>query len=342
MKQSPLSMVLLSLILVTNLGIGAMLFLQSQKPQEPVLALPIITATPPAITSRNASAAIAPQLPTATVPLLPTVAPFCGRTGSLKILVVGSDANGGTIPPGADLVRVVKVDFEQKKIIVFAFPRDLWVNTPSLAAQRINATTLGRVYDYAYKAGQLENLGDDRPQVVNGTLAVAQTLNDNYELSPEHYVTIKLSNLPQMIDTLGGIIVNVPALLRTDRYVFRPGTQLLNGAMTASYIRYLDTTEWERISRQDLVLGALRQKLLSPAVLPSLPELLRLSSDSIVTSLGAEQIGSLACVLKESGNVQIVQDNVHADMVMAGPQPRSMLPNVKAVQDLLRQLTLIP
>jgi len=37
-----------------------------------------------------------------------------------------------------------------------------------------------------------------------------------------------------------------------------------------------------------------------------------------------------------------VQDTVHADMVMAGPQPRSMLPNVKAVQDLLRQLTLIP
>jgi len=47
-------------------------------------------------------------------------------------------------------------------------------------------------------------------------------------------------------------------------------------------------------------------------------------------------------VLKESENIKIVQDKVRPDMVTAGPQARSLLLNVQAAKDLLRQLALIP
>ena len=245
-------------------------------------------------------------------------------------------------PPGADLVRLVRVDFDQKKIVIFSFLRDLWVNTPSLTAQGINATTLGQVYDYGYKAGALESPRDDRLKVVMGTQMVAQTLYENYGILTEQHVTVKLTELPQMIDTLGGINVAVPAATVTDRYAFRPGTQLLNGAMTVSYIRYLGPTDWDRIARQNLVLEAMRQKLLLPALAGKLAEFFVQFSNAIVTDLNADQVASLACVLKESENIKIVQDKVRPDMVTAGPQARSLLLNVQAAKDLLRQLALIP
>ncbi len=342
MKHNYFTIALLCLILISNLGTAAMLFIQLQRQPSSISAVQVVTATPPASSNTGMPAAVAPPPMTATAQPLPVAASFCGKTGSIKILVVGSDAMDSRFPPGADLVRLVKVDFDQKKIIVFSFLRDLWVNTPSLAAQRVNATTLGQVYDYGYKAGALESPRDDRLKVVMGTQMVAQTIYENYGILTGHYVAVKLTELPQMIDTLGGINVNVPAVTMTDRYVFRPGTQLLNGAMTVSYIRYLGPTDWDRIARQNLVLEAMRQKLLLPALTSKLADLFAQFSNTMVTDLNADQVASLVCVLKESQSTQIVQDQIRSDMATAGPQARSLVLNVPAAQGLLRQLTLIP
>ena len=341
MRQNYIMIALLCLILISNLGIAAALFLQRQEPPA-AAAVQVVTATPPASSSASLPTATAAPLILPTAQPQPAVAAYCGKTGSIRILVIGSDAMENRFPPGADLIRLVKVDFDQKRVVVFAFLRDLWVTTPSLAAQGVNATTLGQVYDYGYKMGMLDSPRDDRLKVVMGTQMVAQTLYENYGILAERYVTVRLADLPPMIDTLGGLSVNVPVVTVTDRYVFRPGVQLLNGAMTVSYIRYLGPTDWDRIVRQNLVLEAARQKLLLPATTGKLPELFMQFSNAIITDLDAGQVASLACVVKDSDNVKITQDGVRPEMTSAGPQKKALLLNLPAAKDLLRQLSLLP
>ena len=73
----------------------------------------------------------------------------CGETHVWNVLVVGSDAADlNYYPQGADLTRIVRVDFPNKKVSSFAFSRDLWVDTGKLNYKdpELDATKLGLVY----------------------------------------------------------------------------------------------------------------------------------------------------------------------------------------------------
>jgi len=42
----------------------------------------------------------------------------CGNTGSMKVLVLGVDSPFGGVPKGADAIRLVKVDFSEKLLLL--------------------------------------------------------------------------------------------------------------------------------------------------------------------------------------------------------------------------------
>jgi hypothetical protein len=46
----------------------------------------------------------------------------CGNSGSMLLLLTGEDFNQGTWPLGADIVRVIKIDFSHKKLVIVGFP----------------------------------------------------------------------------------------------------------------------------------------------------------------------------------------------------------------------------
>ena len=58
--------------------------------------------------------------------------------------------------------------------------------------------------------------------------------------------------------------------------------------------RYNDFT---RQDHQTMVLCALKEKLLSPSVLPKIPEIAAAFKDSVITDLSLEQMSQLACLL---------------------------------------------
>lgn len=344
--RSPLLILgLVAVFLVISFGAVILIAQDLNRPLAP--PLPTLQRQPAPV-QPTPVASVAPQpTPTTTAPTPASQtsgsAPTCGKTGSVKILVMGSDIGDHPDPPGADLIRLVKVDYDKKKVIIFAFPRDLWVRTPALADQRIPATKLGRVYDYAHKAAQPgSNVSDDKLKVVAGSYAMAQTLYDNFELVPEHYVTIKLSNVPKIVDALGGITVNVPTKMEGHGYTFQRGVQRFNGAMTMEYVRHITPAgEWERVARQNLVLDALRQQALTPAILPRLPDLSTQLANTVVTDLSPEQIASLICMVQQVPSNQIVQDKVRKEMVVTGAKG-VMLPDLNAIRNLLKQLALLP
>jgi anionic cell wall polymer biosynthesis LytR-Cps2A-Psr (LCP) family protein len=58
--------------------------------------------------------------------------------------------------------------------------------------------------------------------------------------------------------------------------------------------RYNDIT---RQDHQTMVLCALKDKLLTPSVLPKIPSIINAFKDSVITDLSPEQLGQLACLL---------------------------------------------
>ena len=94
----------------------------------------------------------------------PAADAVCGETGVWNVLVLGSDAADLYYPEGSDLTRVVRVDFPNKQVSIYAFSRDLWVDTSNLGFTNpeINATKLGLVYRAAIPYWQKLYAADER------------------------------------------------------------------------------------------------------------------------------------------------------------------------------------
>jgi len=266
----------------------------------------------------------------------------CGETSAWNILVLGSDLNETSPLRGSDLTRVMRVDFPNRKVIVYAFPRDLWVDTSGLGLTNpaINATQLGMVF---YEGRMRSPQFGVREVMVDGLRVSAATLSRNFSVSTDHYLALDLNQLPQIVDAIGGIPINIPERT-TDLWrpiLFQAGQQTLNGAQAADYARAFMDTDFARIRRNQLLLEAMRQKLLDPAVWTRIPALYTQFSAVIVTDFTPEQITHLACLLKDVPVGSVLQESVRPEWTRPGPRG-SLLWDQYSVLTRLKELGLTP
>lgn len=238
---------------------------------------------------------MADQQPQQTGPTaVPTATPpgTCGRTGAINLLMLGVDASIGVPPHGADAIRLVRVDFDNAKVTSMAFSRDLEVTLED--GETLN---LCQFFKHACECTN----GDPRIKTTNASCKVAQLMLDTYGLQPDHYFTITLDEFIPMIDLIGGIDVRNPEVFTNERgTTFQEGVLHLDGKASADFLRSLQPGgDPARILRQNLVLDALRSKLLTFDVLTKIPELYAHFEQLIVTDLSPEEIAQLSCMLKE-------------------------------------------
>jgi LCP family protein required for cell wall assembly len=264
----------------------------------------------------------------------PTQGPpgLCNGSGTMVILGIGFDQTIET-PFGADTIRYIKADFDTPAITVVAMPRDIWLATAALEEQQISETTVGQLFYLSHQAAK----GGKMHRLVVASTDLNQTLYDSFSVMPDNYATMELSSMVQVIDALGGVDVDIPEAVTVGGVTFEPGPQHLNGHQAVLYMRALpDTsTEWERFSRQDLVLNALYAKLLSPAVLPKVGDLVRIYKDSFVTDLSTAQAMQLACLIENVSMENIQYKEITPDMVSPGPND-TMLPNIPVITEFLQ------
>ena len=74
-----------------------------------------------------------------------------------------------------------------------------------------------------------------------------------------------------------------------------PGWQTLNGDQAEQFARFRKDNYGDigRVQRQQMLLKALRQRLLSPKVLPRLPQIIRVMQQYIDTNLSLEEMLAL-------------------------------------------------
>lgn len=244
-------------------------------------------------------------------PALPPAAPFpssCGGPGRMNILVIGIDGFNNNYHRAArsDAIILMGVNFAAKDAQLLSVPRDLWVqlpNLPQVPEARINT---------AYHYGEFYDVAGGGPAELSATIA------NTFGLRVDRYLVVNFGAFEQGVDAIGGIDLNIPAPLHDDRYPLRDGSGTIaidfpagpvhmDGATALIYARIRhDSSDFNRMRRQQQVLFAIRDKLLSPETIPQLPALAQVLFNSVRTDLSLDDIALLGCAgpQVQSGAIQ--------------------------------------
>ncbi len=229
-----------------------------------------------------------------------TLVPWDG-VSRFTVLVMGLDRRPGETGLGyrTDTIMLVSLDPTSRSVGVLSIPRDLYVEVPGYSElQRINSPMV---------LGELRQPG-------YGPQLMMQTAQYNFGIRVHDYVTVDFNTFIKLVDAIGGIDIEVPYTINDplypdmnfgyDPFYLRAGFQHLDGATALKYARTRHgDSDFRRAERQQAVLYAIRDKVLSLDMLPQLivqaPMLWNELSRGISTGLTLDQIIQLAWYLKD-------------------------------------------
>jgi anionic cell wall polymer biosynthesis LytR-Cps2A-Psr (LCP) family protein len=122
--------------------------------------------------------------------------------------------------------------------------------------------------------------------------------------------------MERIVDTIGGVIVDVKAPLKDDQYptydygytraFFSTGLQRLNGVQAVHYARTRHSDgDYKRSERQQELLLAIRSQILTTGIISELPQLISDVGDALRTDLSPQQALSLARLAQDLPREQI-------------------------------------
>ena len=291
--------------------IGGMgLFRLYRQPLGESLELPTATRTRPTLTSspvgNEAVISVFTETPQATSTSTPK--PLCSGPSTMNILAIGSDSRGDHYLYGlADVIRLVRVDFINARVTILEIPRDLWVDIPGISDHYdITQGKMNQAYLYGNKGfGYYDGPGE-------GPGLLARTLDLNLGARPDHYLAVNMKTFENIVDAVGGIDVYLPydVSLRTaehpDWLHIEEGQHHFDGKTALWVARIRQYNVFTRAENQNIVMCALRKKILSPAIVPAIPELIAVFQRNVQTDLSPEQINQLACLATQMNGNDVV------------------------------------
>ena len=251
-------------------------------------------------------------------------APTFPPESHINLLLLGSDQRPYEGGFRTDTIILVSLDPSEGKASLVSFPRDLYVTIPGWTEQRIN-TAMG----------------------YGGFPLLAYTLEYNFGVRPTHYVMVNFFAFEQTIDSLGGIDVYAAQTLTDHRdkhgkYTVPAGLNHMDGETALWYARSrYSTSDFDRSRRQQEVVMALFNRILSLNGLEKAPELYDIYVENVTTSLVWQDIASLlplAAQLSDTSRIQhyyIGPGHVVPWTTPGGAQV--LLPNNNAIKAVLWQ-----
>jgi LCP family protein required for cell wall assembly len=219
-----------------------------------------------------------------------------------NILVLGADTGSksrrGT-QGRADSIVLIRTDPDHHKIALLSIPRDLRVDIPRHGAEKINAS-------YAF----------------GGPTLAIKTVERVTGLQINHVVVVDFSTFGEVVDALGGVTINVPRPILSNKFEcprhtqaecarwpgwrFRKGKQTMDGHTALIYSRIRENqlnpseSDFTRGERQQAVIRAMADKTTSFSTFIKAPfigdDLVR----PLATELSAGQILQLGWVKRRT------------------------------------------
>ena len=216
------------------------------------------------------------------------------------IMIMGVDERDDDVGR-SDTLMIASIDPKTNQASLLSVPRDTRVKIKGHGFDKVNA---------AYAYGK-EKLSQDTVESLLG-------------VNIDHYIIINTKSFKKIIDAIGGIDIDVPKRMHYEDpwdddggliIDFQPGMQHMDGAKAVTYVRYRDEEgDLGRIRRQQDFVRACMEKLVSPAIIPKLPVVIKEVMGSIETDLSFRQLLEFAGTLKESKN-----NGLKTDMVPGRP-----------------------
>jgi len=232
---------------------------------------------------------------------------FPGSSGNLNhrvsFLLIGTDKRPGESSYNADSIIVASFDPQTKLVSLLSIPRDTRVTLPgSKSYYKINAVPM------------LKGIPELQKQVAKLT-----------DIKLDGYVLTNFAGFKDIIDTLGGITIDVEKDMqdetgdKEDGYIdLKAGVQELDGSKALQYARFRKdaTADIGRTARQQKVLTAVGKKMVKPATILKLPKLVPELIKAVETDLSLKDLLSLAGAAKSFDDVTIVTQTLPGDAIM--------------------------
>lgn len=190
---------------------------------------------------------------------------------NVLLLGIGGEKHEG--PLLTDTMIFISFRPSDKRAAIMSIPRDLLVDIPSWGKAKIN---------HAYA------IGESREGISGGALA-SQVVEEVFEIPVHYYFRIDFNGFVKLIDSLGGITVNVERTLndpfypvegkedapweeRYEHLVIEKGIRYMNGETALKYVRSrmalgAEGNDFARSRRQQKILLALKEKIFSASTI---------------------------------------------------------------------------
>lgn len=213
-----------------------------------------------------------------------------GRTNILLLGMGGRNHPGGLL---TDSMIVFSIDYKTNKVAMISVPRDLWVPIPGFGSGKINSAFAD---------------GEANKNTTGGGGALASKTVENILGIPIHYyVDLDFEGFKKLIDTVGGIDINVdkaiydpyyPAtdMIHYDPFSISVGMHHMDGALALKYARSRETTsDFDRSRRQQQVMTAAKEKVTTLGIMSNpkkITDIINILGDHIRTNMQVGEIKS--------------------------------------------------
>lgn len=194
-----------------------------------------------------------------------------------SVLLLGIDTgDDGRVEQGrSDTTIVATVNPRDKQTTLVSLARDTYVDIPGQGKQdKLN---------HAYAFG--------------GASLAMDTVENYLNIPINHYVSINMAGLKELVNAVGGIEVNNNLTFSQDGYDFTIGKISLDGEQALSYsrMRYEDPNgDYGRQERQRKVIEGIVQKVLSFNSVGNYQQILTAVSDNMKTDLSFDDMKKIA------------------------------------------------
>lgn len=203
----------------------------------------------------------------------------------VNILLMGCDSDYEDARPVAikgspgrsDALMIARADLDNNTVSVLSIPRDTAVRIPGHGVQKINAA-----------------------HALGGPELTEETVQRVFGINADFYVELHFDGFQKIVDSVGGVNVDVDKPLNYDdnwanlHVHLQPGFQHLTGYQAMGYVRIRHSDDdLHRAERQHAFLEALKDRIESPANIMHLPQMLDTVNDSLKSDLTMDQMLAL-------------------------------------------------
>lgn len=209
-------------------------------------------------------------------------------------LIIGVDTRGEE-NSRSDTMMLLSWNHETDEMKLVSFMRDIYAEIPGYRNYKLNT---------AYYLG--------------GVQLLKETLGSMFDVSFQHYALIDFQNFESLIDVLApnGIKMDVEKDMSENIDVeLKAGTHKLNGKELLGYARFRHDEEGDfgRVERQQKVVEALKDQLISVGTVKNLPKLVGATQGYITTDISNKQQLKKVLEVVAGGGVTIDKMTIPAE-----------------------------